>query len=426
MKTLKNYILFITSLVVIISCSDDPAEFTIGEEFIESQTHLTLIDTFSVNFSTSIIDSVVTSGSGQMLIGNYEDENIGLVNSKSYFQLGAPDSYSLDENEIYDSTSIILYYSNYYFGDTTQAFTFTIHRLTEHITYSYDTYILSTQEFSYDESPIGEVTFLPRPNTSDSITIKIDNEIGQSFFDLIMENSDLLDDDDDFINYFNGLVLVPSENNQCIVGFDVDAKLNLYSHYNDISTVENIVELNINSTTKQFNNIVHNFSGTPLENLSNQNSNIKSTETSGLAYIQGGIGLVINISFPYLSDILLFDRGTIMEANLTVAPLLNSYKNLNLPTSFYIYQTSNIHSILDDEDYVSYSTMNYDQLYQEENYYTFDLTDFFNSELSDNYLSDDNTLIITLPLSQVEDSFERLILDTESNKTKLNIYYLSY
>ena len=98
---LSVLIIFISCLFF-KACDKNPAKFTLGEEYIESQTDLTLIDTFSVSLSTVILDTVITSGTGSMLIGSYRDDIFGKITSHSYFQIGIPDSFDVEDDDIYD------------------------------------------------------------------------------------------------------------------------------------------------------------------------------------------------------------------------------------------------------------------------------------------------------------------------------------
>ena len=111
--TLKTtlVIVFISSLFF-SACNADNEKFTLGTEFIESQTELNLIDTFSVSFSTVIFDSILTNGTGNILIGNYENNVFGKITCNSYFQIGVP--YTIDglDNDTYDSLKLFIIYNN--------------------------------------------------------------------------------------------------------------------------------------------------------------------------------------------------------------------------------------------------------------------------------------------------------------------------
>lgn len=411
----------------ILSCTEYPDEFELGEEFIESKTNVTLIDTFSVEFSTTRIDTIESNGSGTLIIGKYSDDIVGEIESSSYFQLGVPGTNYMEDDEIFDSLSLVLNYNSYTFGDTLQTSSFSVYRLNENINYSYDNIIISSETFDYDPEPIGQLSYLPRPNgETDSIVVQLSDQLGLELYNLLQEDSETIEYDENFINYFKGLVLIPDDpNNNAMIGFSNDVRLMLYTHIDDISTEEYYYQFDIYEETKLFNHYEYDFSATNLSPLTSAGVELTSDQLNGLAFIQGAFGLIVKVTFPSLNEILLFDRGTIMEAELSIAPLINTFDEITLPSELYIYQSSNINTIFDYSDYLVYSTLVEDELYDEDNYYTFDLTDYLNSEISDKYI-DDNSLIITLPIGTLSNKFSRLIIDAESKNTNLKIYYLSY
>jgi hypothetical protein len=63
---------FVFGIILIGSCTKTN-EFTIGKDFVESQTRLQVIDTFRVDLSTVLLDSVVTSSKNIAYVGQYED-----------------------------------------------------------------------------------------------------------------------------------------------------------------------------------------------------------------------------------------------------------------------------------------------------------------------------------------------------------------
>jgi hypothetical protein len=145
------------------ACQKNPGEFTVGKEFIESQTELTLIDTFSVSLSTVILDTVITSGTGSLLIGNYRDEVFGKTTSHSYFQIGIPGNVDVENDDIYDSLKLVIKYNGYSFGDTTKNQKILVHHLTEKIEFDDGNAITSKTSFGYNPQPIGSIIYTPGP-----------------------------------------------------------------------------------------------------------------------------------------------------------------------------------------------------------------------------------------------------------------------
>jgi hypothetical protein len=413
------------------SCKENPGEFTLGEEFVESQTNLTLIDTFSVSFSTVILDTVVTSGTGSILLGNYQDEVFGKIKSNSYFQIGIPDSliyYDLQDDDLYDSLNLILIYNNYYFGDTTNTQKISVHQLTEKIESDESGNITSSTTFNYNSNPIGSIIYTPQPN-ADTLFIKLSDDVGLDLFSKLRDNSEILTDNETFINYFHGLVLVSDDLYEgSIIGFNVNTenvKLILYTHRISQTTEKLNYDFELENTNMQFNNIVHNFSSTQLAQLIEQRNELPNMISDGLSFLQGGTGLVVRVDFPTLQEILLFDRGLVVKGELSITPLPGSYVNFTLPPTLVIYQSDALNR-RNGLVYNSTSTLTTDDLYQEETIYTFDITEFLKDELMDSYRDPEKGLLITLPSDNLNTTFYRLIADATSNKNKLKIYYLTY
>ena len=423
--TLFAFILFVLS--IFNSCKENSENFTLGIQFIESQTSINLIDTFSVSLSTVILDTVSTSGTGSLLVGNYSDATFGKINSNSYFQIGVPDGFDVENNDIYDSLNLVIKYSGYSFGDTTKGQKISVHQLTENIKLNDNDLLTSKDVFNYNQEPMGTIIYTPLPNGStDSLVIKLSDYIGSDLFTKMQENSEVLTDDESFRNYFHGLALVTDDSYEgSIIGFNVsDTKLILYtSRESSVSTEEINYTFSLKDSAKQFNNIEHNFSSSQLNKLSQQRDKLSSSETNGLSFLQGGIGLAIRVDVPALQDVLLYNRGLIVKAELSISPSVGSYNYFKLPDYLYVYASDKLNRT---NTAIASSSLTTDNLYNEETEYTFDITTYLNYDLSDSYIDPENGFLITLPPDELTTTFYRLIADSNSKNTRLKIYYLSY
>ena len=430
---ISDLLLFIPIWGLFINgCKESSDEFILGEEYIESQTNLTLIDTFSVNLSTVILDDVVTSGTETLLIGSFSDDILGKITSHSYFQIGIPDSldyYDTENDDVYDSLSLMLLYNKYFWGDTTKRQEISVYQLSEKIELNENNYLTSNTSFNYNPDPIGLIDFYPQPNsTMDTLFIKIDDAIGNGLFSLLKEDSDILSSDENFINYFPGFVLLANEMYKgSIVGFNAtsdDLKLILYTHRSDLNTGKINYGFSMENSEKQFNNIIHDFASTQLNPLTSQRDKLPNSQTGGLSFLQGGTGLVIRADFPSLQNLLLLDRGLVTKAELLITPLKNSYNNQTLPADLYVYESDKINRIIATGGNPSVRYL--DELYKENTSYSFDITEYLTDELSDSYIDPEKGLLITLSQTNESSSFYRLIVDASRQKTKLKIYYLYY
>lgn len=427
---------FVITIFLLSGCEDNSQEFSLGKEYIEYQTKTFLIDTFSVDLSTIAIDTLTTSGTGRHLLGHYSDELFGKINSKSYFQVDIPESFDVLDDDIYDSLSLVLKYDAYSLGDTTKSQKISVHRLTDNIELNSNSAISNITTFDYDPEAIGSITYTPTPNiTTDSLVIKIDDETGMDFFTKLRDDSEIFTNSSNFLNYFKGLVLVADESYAgAIIGFTAsedDTRLVLHTSRNEALSVDEILyEFNLCNTEKQFNQINRDFSQTQLSSLTNQRTKLTTEEASGFAYLQGGSGLAVRIDFPTLDEILLYDRGTVVEARLEISPYLSAIDIDDLPSELSIYQCGKLNQVtFSAYDTQELTTANEDDpeiLYEEDAMYSFDITSYIIDELSDSYIDPDQGLAVTLPVSSVKYTFERLIINANSENTKLKIYYLSY
>ena len=432
----KIYILIIFILGLLFNaCDENPQQFKLGEEFIESQTQLNVIDTFSVKLSTVIYDTIVTSGTENILVGNYRDDVFGKIKSNSYFQVGIPDSFNVEANDVYDSLSLVITYNNYFYGDTTGDQKINVHQLAEEIELNDDFKITSQTIFNHSRRPIGSITYTPKPNSNiDTLAIKIHDAIGIDLFTKLKEESDIFDSDENFIDYFPGFVLAADDAYEgSIIGFKataVSAKLVMYTSRANISTETICYEFPLENFVKQFNNITYDFTSTQLENLVEQKEELSSKESGGLSFLHGGIGLALRVDFPSFSEFLLRERGTIVEAELSIAPQHGSYSEFDLPSGLLMYESGkqNRHDklVFDNQGAIASSRLIIDNQYNEETVYMFDVTKFLNDEIADSYVDPENGLLITLSASIMASKFHRFIADANHQKTKLKIYYLSY
>jgi hypothetical protein len=422
-------LLFIIPSLFMNACKDNPSELSLGKQYVESQTDLIVIDTFSVRLSTVILDSVKTSGTANALIGGHRDAVFGNISSNSYVQMAVPESNDVQQDDHYESFQLILRYNGYYFGDTTKPLKISVHQLAENIEFDHDDVISNSTSFHYQSTPIGSIVYNPKPTSPDTLVIRLSDDVGIDLFAKLRDNSDITASNELFTGYFHGLALIADDSYQgSIIGFSAtqqDLRLVMFSSRSTAVPAERErkIEFKMTDSTKQFNNIVYDRSSTQLKTLSRQRDKLSSSATSGLSFLQGGVGLAIRVDFPSLQEALLFKRYAVMTGQLSIAPLRNSYRDIALPSSLMLYQADGINRI---QGGVAASTLAIDELYNDETTYTFDVTQYLKDEFADSYVDREKGLLITLPVAAANSSFSRFVADANNRKTKLKIYYLSY
>ncbi|MBN2519100.1 MAG: DUF4270 family protein [Bacteroidales bacterium] len=417
----------------IVSCKKTDNVFTLGNELIESESNIKVIDTFNVQLSTVLLDSIPTSGTGIALCGNYSDEEFGTITCKSFFQIGLPDDYDIYEGDIYDAAALILYYNGYSYGDTSISQTIYIHRIIGGMETN-NGYLYNKSNVFYNPQSIGMLQLKPRPSSDDSLVLPINENIGMGLFNMLAEGSDIISNEEDFIDYFKGFAMVPdNDTNGAIIGFIANSdslKLRLYSHRIGESIEEIYNDFPLTNPDIQFNQVISDLSNTPLKILINQKTAVLSKETEGKSYMQSCTGLMAKINFPSLSELSLIENGIILKAELILKPQESSYNTFSLPENLILYETDTLNRVgdllYDSEGNINYAIFVFDELYHEETSYTFNITEFLENEFSDHYFDVGHGLLVSLNYTQYSTTLERVIFEANKLTPALKIYYMYY
>jgi hypothetical protein len=437
-RILKNsfipLLILFQSSVLWISCSNVD-EFSLGSDFVEPQTKMILTDTFRVELSTIMMDSLSTSGTGIALVGDYTDKEFGRTTCTSYFETGLPANTEITSNAEYDSCAFILTYSKYFYGDTTSLMSLSIHRLTENITLHTNGYLNNTSKFGYSKIAIGTKIFYPNPLSSDS-TIKISvNEFGRNLFTLFKNNDNLVSTSDIFRDYIKGFVLTSgNDNNNSILGFYADSLhsfIKIYFHVTEEASSNQVFSIALSNINRQFNNIRHDFSNTSLAGIdSASHHRLLSTQSADRSFLQAGVGLFPKIQFPTLQDIFLKNRWKILKAILVIVPVKTSYDIFSLPENLYLYDTDkhnyNNGYLTDQSGEAVKGTLVLDKLYNENTSYSFDLTNFITNELADKYVDYNHGILVGMNENKLLSTIDRLEIEDKTPRVKLKLYYVTY
>jgi hypothetical protein len=426
-------IIFVTGIVSVSSCTK-MSEFTIGKDFFDSQTRLEVIDTFRVDLSTILLDSMRTSNTGKILAGNYKDDIFGSITCESYFDLKYETFSEIEEKAIFDSSVFILPYTGYSYGDTTSLMSLSIHQLTENITLFEDNYLYNNSSFSYSPEAVGTISFYPEPNSADtSISIHI-NTLGEEIFNKIKNKDENVSSEEWFKDYLKGFILTPgTAENNAVIGFDAGQgkiSLKIYYHVDNLEPELKEISIVMGESNHQFNCIRYDLSNTLLSSIKMKKNEMPSSETDYKGYMQGMIGLLPKIQFPTLDDILEQERWKILKVELVIEPAKGSYDLFKLPEKLILYDTdkeNRINSVLtDDENKSLTASFEFDKLYDKDTRYTYDITSFINNELSGKDFDYEHGLLIGLEQDEFKSSLDRLLIEGKKPPVKLKLYYLSY
>jgi hypothetical protein len=430
----RKILSFFVFVIILIGSCTKTNEFTIGKDFVESQTRLQVIDTFRVDLSTVLLDSVITSSSKVAYAGRYEDTIFGSISSESYFDLAYEAFSEIDTKAIYDSAAFILQYTENNFGDTTSNMSIGIHRLTENIVPYNELYLFNTSKFAYEPQAIGSVSFYPEPHSADTaVSVRVDS-FGAELYNLIRNKDEKVSTEEWFKEYIKGFVLTSgTADNKALIGFNAGQEylvLRIYYHIKKEEPEKKEITIKMGNAAHQFNNVKIDFTNTPLYNIKTEGYEVPATKTGNRAFMQGMIGLFPKLRFSSLQDIFASERWKVLKAELIVEPVPYSYELFGLPDSLYIFKSNkeNNRSTIYGSDGKTPKIASFESDYylHENNRYTYDITTFINNELYDAYVNSDDGLMIGLNDSKLSSSFERLLVEGKHPPVKLRLYYLSY
>lgn len=432
-------------LGMVSGCEDSN---NLGFKVEDPRLNTVFVDTFKIATSTVLIDSMTTSGTGRILVGEYENAITGKVSSASYFQVGLPfgTSFKPAESSTFDSLALILDYDKYWYGDTLSSHQIGVYQLNEdlsprplpsHIygdiplpvfTFLGSGFYNNSKSSSYP-GPIGALTYFPRPFSGDSVSIRLADEIGQDLFTLAQQGSGKVN----FVNFtehFKGLELrSPDATAGAIVGFATDSAL-VRMYY---TTFDNggfphpaSFDYPVVNSQIQYNKVEADRSSTAWAGASVL-VDLYPEQTNNETFLQGGSGAFTKIQLPdlsFLGD--LGDNFVILSARLVVKPVTTSSSDLTLPSALSLYTVNKNNIVtatlkIPNTNTDIQSILIRDRAYNENTRYSFSITDYVESWVR-NPASVRGELLIGLPPGSMSSSITRArIGNTQKSNIKLEL-----
>ena len=399
------------------SCKNDSS--ALGGTFFPAHTNVLQIDTLTPLVETVFLDSIPTSGTSVSLIGTYSDTVSGTIDSYSYFAIGAPSVKSITNKVVFDSLCLVLKPNRYYLGDTNSVFHLNVYALTRPLDLGTHTAFYNTTVFPYQPTPLASWSGKVYPNRTDSVLIRLPDQIGKNWLDAIINNPSSISTDNAFINNYLPGLLVKGWNNQLIVGFgakDSSTYIRMYYHNQVDAKTPLYNDFQITQTGLQFNHVDVDKSQTPFAGINSQHKLINSAETHHYAILQPLAGTAVRISFPGMDN--LKQIGTysrILQAKLLVRPLRGTYAPGNpLPPMVTLTEVTDYYTI---QDSLFNSSGNYQHgdLVQDfafgNSYYTYDITPYLVNQLNISNLNLRTRLMLIIPRPAFNTTFQRLLVN---------------
>jgi hypothetical protein len=427
--------LFIPVLMT-VSCVDESS--SVGGKWVDSSFRNVLTDTCTVHLSTILADSISTSGDSICQIGHYADKYRGSIRGSFFTEYNVPKtSFAGEVIYAFDSITVSFRPSGDYLGDTLSTRQkITIHRMTENLDIT--DYLYNTSSAKYEETPFASVSFWPLPNGRRKFEVRLPDELGQEFFDLMYNQALAFDSQDHFRRYFPGLAFLPDTNDNCVTGFAVnDSSMCLTMYYRKMEAISTDLTISITpNSTYRFNKAGQDFTGTPFEDIKpGVNEAMSSAKSENVSCLQGLTGAYTKIEFPYLNNLLYQgELVTIESAILYLYPVQEAYGDFTpLPGSLTLY-TANGNDIADgvitdsSGEVVQDGSLVKDDPVTLTSYYSFDITSYMQTNLGTIGINRQN-LMLMLPNEHFLTTMEGLVLGDMNHPTdrvKLSVLYKAY
>jgi hypothetical protein len=472
MKGILRLLVIALILSGISACQHDAGILTLSSD-LDKDYGLAFMDTTTLVTSTILLDSIPTSAVGPVMFGKYTDPKLGQIEAQSYFQVAPSGLWTFGNGESqievnYESAYLILEPSGYYYGDTTKSQTIEVRQISQDFrTFNLNPFWLNEKLYSYfsllpnklyNTSKIGVgdllgTTTFKIPNViNDSITVKLDDDLGQAWFQMAKNNAKTIQSTASFVNNFKGIA-IRSINESNIMAIAPSKKTGAVTAYTKIRIYYNESDAGV-FTEKYFDfnffngfygsgyNPDNNFTkvdairaGTLIEDLSPQHNEIPSSLTNDETYVQADAGVATKIKMPSLRNILNIPGFLkINSAKLILEPIKGTYNSsYSLPASLTLfYGKGNYPYQQVAADFSSRllqaATISVNSETNNTSGYQFSLTQMIQTILEGkNDDLRDFSLIVTLPPSQMESEVNRVVLGggVRSNyRARLEIYYL--
>jgi hypothetical protein len=447
---------FLTVLSIILLTGCEKPNIAFGTNFVANNTtNIVVLDTFSANLSTVMLDSIPTAGTGVMLIGSYDDSYFGNISSRSFLQIAKPASIpAISEFAVFDSISLIMRINKSFYGDTTIPQRYYVNQLAEDYLFPLPPLprtFFNTSSIPYFATPLGfkDVTIKPTAvitssvSTKDTVQIMLPDSLGLDLMQLMYNKSFTVTNPTAFLNFFNGIMISADPSGKGVIyGFNDSVFIRLVYHEPGANFHYVNVNFPLNNSAMQFNQVSFDRTGTPLtafNGLQEPNPTIPlevpSGSTNNAAYIQSMTGLEAKVLFPTIYTLTQFsDYISLLKAELVLKPIPGSYSPLlALPPRIIASQTGITNQLgpsLVLGNAIQYGNLVTDYITGVNTSYTFDVTAYLKQQLTlnSNIFTQDG-LMLSIPSPANYTSFDRVVLGDKNNKNfsaQLIVYYISF
>ncbi|QDH78846.1 hypothetical protein FKX85_07270 [Echinicola soli] len=343
--------LLLLSTPLINACTDpsdiglalDPEANRIGVFYAEIPLSAYLVSTDSLN----------TTNPGTLVAGGDISDYFGETEATAYSRMAFSTSATKPESDaILDSAKFSLDIRSLTAEDLDEAKSFSAHKLTEPIL---DTTYYNFDHLAFGETPFAAGSFMLEENSDTIVFMNLDETLATDLFTKIKDEDPVFDDIFSFRDYFPGFALKgsPAQQTTIHVTPGTDTGFKLYYRNSEEDTVSSVYTI-FTSSSRHFNGVTNNPTGTPTEIVTEKN---KAYDVGTLVGSKALLGHMVKLDMEPLSNFLdTVDNVVFNSAILSMGPTEN-FPDSKLPIQGLIqYFTDDTNKILRrEEDGAPYS-----------------------------------------------------------------------
>lgn len=303
------------SVLFFLSACEDAIEVTSDLNPSSDNSEIKSFE-FTLPSSQIYFDSIATENTGGLLIGQYENAEIGSVEADGYASItldNATDDWPFSVNATLRSFSIHLSMDYYLGTDFANQIQFDVYELEsemyDSLTYfSFDT-LATSRKISNDNL----VRLLPAD--TNEYEFNLSEVVGNELLQRTVSGDSIFASQDNFDDYFKG-IKISSNNN--LVRANLANNASYLSLRYTVPDDDSVYHIKMNLSNNSFSHLERTSAGTLVpENLDGEND-FQLTDDSKIAFIQG-IGVLPKLSIdPYLSFMDTIDILQINKAELII------------------------------------------------------------------------------------------------------------
>ncbi len=279
------------------SCSD-PTLIRPKVDGLDGDIALNVIDTISAETSLILLDSVPTSGIGQLITGGYDDDILGYTRADAWLQLRPASSTTrIADNPVFDSMTVVLPYIQIY-GDTGQTQQVEVFALD-------DTLSDRSVYFGFTQKPVKTASYGIKDY---KVSFFKDNAIRFRLDDygreLMAAGNDVLTNITTYESQFKGLLLKTIGNPKATVRLGLTGGARATIHYHTAAdSTPRFYSMTVNANCPHFTSYRADRAGKPTETLRRTGDKLSTSLTNNRIISQAGVGVRTIIRFPGLASL---------------------------------------------------------------------------------------------------------------------------